>query len=155
MRIRHTALCIVLLMTSVPAMAESPVLHLQPPPNVRSAVQDEYDSLDAELQKLQESLPAKKNELDQLRRKWTRMKGRTPAPKEIAEFEKKLAKGQVSATDNPYVNKSSLGAPGLAREAYYKKLDEIKTDEALVGEIRKKLDALSLKAGRVEVPMKR
>jgi hypothetical protein len=118
-------------------------------------VQDEYDALDAELQKLQGSLPAKKNELDQLRRKWTKMKGRTPTPEEIAEFEKKLAKGQVSVKDNPYVNRSPLGAPGRAREAYYKKLDEIRADEARIGEIRKKLEALSLKAGRAEVPTAR
>src|SRR6266571_4519781 len=89
----------------------------------------QYDSVAQELKTLQEELAVKKTELAQLRHKWTINKGRTPTEKELKEFEEKRAKGEAKTEDNPYVNKSSLSSPGRWREAYYKKLDEIKKDE--------------------------
>jgi hypothetical protein len=97
-------------------------------------------NLGRELQKLQDGLPAKRMELDQLRRKWTKMKGRTPTPKEIAEFEQKKAKGPVSFADNPYLNKNPLGTPGRARETYFRKLDEVRQDEERIDRLRKELN---------------
>lgn len=102
--------------------------------------------LGQELQKLQDGLPAKQKDLEMLRRKWTVSKGRTPTEKEKEDFEKKRAKGEVS--DNPYINKNPLGAPGLDREAYFRKLEDVRKDEARIAQLRKELDSLNRKSYR-------
>lgn len=102
----------------------------------------ERAKLETELQHLLDGLPGKRTELGNLRRKWIGLKGRTPTPKEIAEFEKKKAKGPVSFADNPYYNKNPLGAPGRAREAYYRKLADVKKDEERIAEIRNALQSM-------------
>jgi hypothetical protein len=120
---------------SVPALSPSS-------PIEQNALEARRAELGRDLQKLQDGLPAKRTELEQLRRKWTVIKGRTPSAEEIAEFEKKRAKGEAGEKDNPYINRNPLSTPGPAREAYFRKLDEIRTDEALVSQLRKELDAL-------------
>jgi hypothetical protein len=112
----------------------------------RSALRVEYDALTRELKKIQDALPGKKDELAQLHHKWMILKGKTPTPDEIAAFEKKRAQGAVSVEDNPYVNKNPLTSPGLGREAYYKKLEEIRQDEERVSRIRQMLGSLEREA---------
>jgi hypothetical protein len=102
---------------------------------------DKSDLADAqvELKALKESLPLKKKELARLHHKWTVAKGRVPTPEEIKDFEKKRAKGKVSFDDNPYVNKKPLSSPGLARQAYFKKLEEVRRDEERVRRLEQEL----------------
>jgi hypothetical protein len=102
--------------------------------------QPKYDNIARELKILQEGLVVKKVELAKLRRKWTVSKGRIPTDEELKEFEKKRAKGDVKTDDNPYVNKSPLGSSGRWREAYYKKLEEIKKDEEQAARLERELD---------------
>lgn len=135
------------------------------------ARQAERDRLGKELQKLQEKLAAMEGELERLRRKSIFAKGRspsrkeieeyekkrakgpvsdndnpyirrTPTPKEIEEYEKKRAKGPVSDNDNPYLIKGPFGTPGLARETYYKKLDEFRMVEQQIDGLRKEINIL-------------
>ena len=110
-------------------------------PLKQSALESQRADLGRELQKLQDSLPAKKKELALLRRKWTMVKGRVPSAEEIAAFEKKRAQGKAGEKDNPYVNRNPLSMPGPAREAYYRKLDEVRQDEERIARLRKELDA--------------
>jgi len=91
--------------------------------------------LSAELQAIKQALPAKKQELARLYRKWSVAKGRTPTAKEVEEFEKKRAKGKATFEDNPYINKNPLSTPGVARLAYHKKLEEVKKDEARIRQL--------------------
>ena len=107
--------------------------------NERSA---KYDGVSRELKTLEEGLAVMKGELARLRRKWTVTKGRTPTDDELKEFEKKRAKGEVKSEDNPFVNRNALGTPGRWREAYYKKLEEIRKDEERVVLLERELDGL-------------
>lgn len=116
------------------------------------AFRGEYGALTRELKKLQDTLPGKKEELTQLHRKWTILKGKTPTPDEIAAFEKKRAQGAVSVEDNPYVNKNPLTSPGLGREAYYKKVEEIRQDEERIGRIQQRLGSLEREANMTGEP---
>lgn len=50
---------------------------------------------------LQDELSVKMEELVRLRRRWSASKGRIPTREEIEEFEKKRAKGEAKAEDNP------------------------------------------------------
>ncbi|HBG04625.1 MAG: hypothetical protein A2075_06925 [Geobacteraceae bacterium GWC2_58_44] len=103
------------------------------------AKQEKHARLSRELQAIRQALPAKKQELARLYRKWSVAKGRTPTEEEIKEFEKKRAKGEATFEDNPYINKNALSTPGPARQAYYKKLAEIKKDEERVRQLEKEL----------------
>ena len=156
---------------SAPPPAVSAPSRAPSSPVEQSARKAQRADLGRERQKLQDSLATKRKELDQLRRKWTVAKGRTPAPKEIEEFEKKRAKGLVTDKDNPYIRRTPtpkeieefekkrakgpvsdkdnpyiiqgpFGMPGLAREAYYRKLDEVRQHEERIDRLRKELDAL-------------
>ena len=88
-----------------------------------------------ELQSIKQALPAKKQELARLYRKWSIAKGRTPTAKEVEEFEKKRAKGKATFEDNPYINKNPLSTPGVARLAYHKKLEEVRKDEERIRQL--------------------
>jgi hypothetical protein len=92
-----------------------------------------------ELQALRQELPAKKQELTRLHRKWLVAKGRTPTEKEKKEFDEKLAKGEATLEDNPFINKNPLSNPVPARVAYYKKLEEIKRDEGRIRQLEMEL----------------
>jgi hypothetical protein len=89
-----------------------------------------------ELQQLEQGLPAKYKELAYLHRKWVIAKGRVPTAAELKKFQEKQAKGVATPADNPYVNRSALSSPGRHRAAYYKKLAEIKADEARIAQLR-------------------
>ena len=101
-----------------------------------------YEGVAQELKTLREGLAAKKTELAQLRHKWTVTKGRVPTEKELKEFEKKKAKGEAKPEDNPYYNKSPLSSPGRWREAYYKKLEEVRKDEERAATLERELEGL-------------
>lgn len=105
------------------------------PPNEQKAT----PSSGSELQTLEEGLPAKYAELAQLHRKWVLAKGRVPTAAEIKTFQEKLAKGKATAADNPYINKNALNSVGRSRAAYFKKLAEIKADEARIAQLRQEL----------------
>lgn len=92
-----------------------------------------------ELQTLKRELPGKKRELAKLHRKWLVTKGRTPTKEEVKSFEEKFAKGEATLDDNPFVNKSRLSNSSPARTAYYKKLEEVKKDEARIGQLEREL----------------
>lgn len=126
--------------TTAPAAAAQAVQGAAPSPasNVASAGQA---GISAELQGLREGLEAKRKELDRLHHKWSVAKGRTPSKDEVEEFEKKRAKGKATYKDNPYVNKKPLSSPAPARNAYYKKLDEIRNDEERVRQLELELKA--------------
>lgn len=111
-----------------------------------------FTTLREERAVIEESLPKKREELNRLHRRWVISMGRNPSQKELEDFAEKQAEGPVSVEDNPYVNKSRLGAPGRNREAYYAKLQEIRGDEARIEEINKQLEDLELEAGRAGVP---
>jgi len=107
-----------------------------------NAGQAKYERLSSELQQLEAGLPAKKEELARLHRKWVVAKGRMPTAKELKAFEEKSAKGAVKVEDNPYVNKSALSTPGRHRMAYFQKLNEIKADEERIAILRNEINAL-------------
>jgi hypothetical protein len=107
-----------------------------------SAANAESAKLAGELKKLEEGLPAKKEELARLRRKWVVVKGRTPTAKELEAFEKKRVEGEAAIEDNPFVNKSPLSSPGRYRVAYYRKLEEIRRDEMRIEQLRNEIKAL-------------
>jgi Tfp pilus assembly protein FimV len=109
--------------------------------NVREGTSRHQD-LAQRLKELQDALSAKEAELARLRHRWVVLKGRTPSAEEIKEFEKKRAKGEAKAEDNPYSNKSPLGAPGSARVAYYAKLSEIRKDKEAIARLQQELAAL-------------
>ncbi len=98
--------------------------------------------LEEELKRLKDALALKKEELARLQHKWVVSKGRTPTAKEIAEFEKKRAKGKATYADNPYVNKNPLSSTIPARVAYRNKLEEVQKDEARVAQLEQELQAL-------------
>lgn len=110
-----------------------------------SASQIESDRLTEELKKLQEGLLVKRKEAARLHRKWVVAKGRMPTKDELADFEKKRAKGEVPIGDNPFVNKSPLSSPGLYRQAYYLKVEEIRHDEEQVVHLQDAINALNKK----------
>ncbi len=97
--------------------------------------------LNRELGTLEEGLPVKKKELAEIHRKWLVSKGRTPTKKELEEFEKKRKKGEAKFKDNPFINKNPLSSPGRNREAYYKKLTEIRQDEKRIEELKAALSS--------------
>jgi hypothetical protein len=99
----------------------------------------EQAKLGGELQTLRRELPAKKQELARLHRKWLVAKGRTPTEKEIKEFEEKRAKGEAKLEDNPFINKNPLSNPVPARVAYYKKLEEVQRDEGRIRQLETEL----------------
>ena len=99
-------------------------------------------ALAQELKLLQDGLAVKEAELATLRHKWTVSKGRTPTKEEIAEFEKKRAKGAVKVEDNPYINKSALSTPARKRAAYHAELDAIAKDKAAIALLEQEIAAL-------------
>lgn len=105
--------------------------------------QSRYARLSEELRQIEAGLSVKREELARLRRKWVAVKGRTPTTKEIKKYEQKLAEGKARVEDNPYMNKSPLSSPGPYREAYYRKLNEIREDEERVAALREKLAVFS------------
>jgi hypothetical protein len=107
-----------------------------------SARLTESGRLAEELKKLQDGLPVKKKELARLHRKWVVVKGRMPTADELEEFGEKQADGEVKIEDNPYVNNNPLSSPGRHREAYYKKLYEIRHDEERIATVQERLNAL-------------
>jgi len=102
----------------------------------------ESDRLAGELKKLEDGLASKNEELGRLRRKWVVVKGRTPTDAELEKYEKKRVKGDATVADNPYVNKSPLSSPGRYREAYYRKLEEIRRDEERIAQLRNEISSL-------------
>ena len=98
-----------------------------------------------ELKALQESLAVKKKELARLHHKWTVAKGRVPSKEELKEFEEKRAKGKATMEDNPYINKKPLSSPGLSRQAYYQKLEEVRQDEAWLRQLGQDLTSRGLR----------
>ena len=92
-----------------------------------------------ELQILKQELPGKERELAKLHRKWLVTKGRTPTKEEVETFEEKVAKGEATPDDNPFVNKRRLSNSSPARAAYFKKLEEIRKDEARIGQLEREL----------------
>jgi hypothetical protein len=128
-----------------PAMPPSPTPTPPPPAPADTTGEDSIRAarvrLGEELQKLRDGLPVKREELERLRRKWVTRKGRTPTAEEIKIFNEKKAAGEAKEEDNPFFNKNPLSSPGIQREAYYKKLEEIRSDEARILALQKELDA--------------
>ncbi|WP_298439692.1 hypothetical protein [Geobacter sp.] len=100
-------------------------------------------SLVLELKALREGVAAKQAELAKLRHKWMVSKGRTPTEEEVKEFEKKRARGEATAEDNPYVNRNPLSSPARWRAAYYEKLAEIKKEKERAALLEQELGALA------------
>jgi hypothetical protein len=141
---RTIKLCIAVLAfsTSVAAWANaenSPISETR----TENAAQAENDRLSSELTQLEAGLPAKKEELARLHRKWVVAKGRMPTKEELKKFEEKQAKGEVKVEDNPYVNKSPLSTPGRYREAYFKLRNEIRADEERIALLRNQINTVS------------
>ena len=101
---------------------------------------EERAKLTRELQAIKQDLPAKKQELVRLHRKWLVAKGRTPTENEKKAYEKKVASGKATFQDNPYINRNPLGNPAPARIAYYKKLEEVKRDEERIRQLERELN---------------
>lgn len=97
-------------------------------------------NLREELAKLTEELPAKRDKLQFLRRRWVISMGRTPKS------------GESLQDLDSYVNKSALSTPGKDREAYYSMKDEIERDEARIKQIGQELADLELHATKAGVP---
>lgn len=97
-------------------------------------------NLRQELAKLTEELPAKRDKLQFLRRRWVISMGRTPKSGESVE------------DIDSYVNKSALSTPGKDREAYYSMKNEIERDEARIKQIEQELADLELQATKAGVP---
>lgn len=97
-------------------------------------------NLRQELAKLTEELPAKRDKLQFLRRRWVISMGRTPKTGESVE------------DLDSYVNKSALSTPGKDREAYYSMKNEIERDEARIKQIEQELADLELQATKAGVP---
>ena len=104
-----------------------------PPPDRKAA-------LAAQLNKVRAELAVEKKELARLRHRWMVKKGRTPTLEEAKSFQKLLAEGKTTERNNPYLAKSPLSAPGSARAAYYKKLEEVQKDEALERRLEQELE---------------
>jgi len=97
----------------------------------------------AELRQIRDRLVTKMKELDRLQHKWNVAKGRTPTLEEAKEFQKRLAEGKATDKDNPYINKNSaLTWSAPARAAYYKKLGEVRQDQARAHQLEQELEAL-------------
>ncbi|QWV98420.1 DUF4124 domain-containing protein [Geomonas nitrogeniifigens] len=97
----------------------------------------------AELAQARSGLEGKKQELQKLHHKWMVTKGRTPTPDEAREFQKQLAEGKTTDEKNPYVSKNrALSSSSAARAAYYKKLEEVREDDARVQRLERELEAL-------------
>jgi hypothetical protein len=128
--------------TSTEAQSEQPGSANPIAASESTGTNTQYQSLAQELKTLQDGLVVKQAELAKLRHKWTVSKGRTPTGQEVKDFEAKRAKGEATAEDNPYVNKSPLSSPVRARAAYYVKLAEIKKDRERVGRLQQEIGAL-------------
>lgn len=135
---------------AMPAVSTAPPTDLSAKPTVHSM---EYARLSRELETLQEELPNKKKELARLHHKWTVAKGRVPTPEELKDFEKKQAKGKAAFEDNPYINKKPLSTPGLARQAYYKKSEDIRNDEDRIRQLQKDLQQLRMGVNATGAPV--
>lgn len=119
--------------------AETTATAADPPAAPTATQEGPRAKLAHELEALKDGLPAKKKELARLYHKWMVAKGRTPTEKELKEFEEKRAKGEATYEDNPYVNKKPLSNPAPARVAYYRKLEEVKKDEARIEQLEREL----------------
>lgn len=103
---------------------------------------DKSAKVASELRQVRESLADKRKELARLLHKWNVARGRTPTLEEAKEFQKRLAEGKATDKDNPYINRNSLSSSGRARAAYYKKLDEVRQDQAHARRLEQELEAL-------------
>ncbi|WP_224983211.1 DUF4124 domain-containing protein [Geomonas agri] len=101
------------------------------------------ERLSGELAKIRGGLQGKKQELQKLHHRWMVLKGRTPSLEEAKKFQKELAEGKARDAKNPYVTKNSaLSMAGAARAAYFKKLEDVRSDEARVQNLERELEAL-------------
>lgn len=141
-RIFGILLVSLVLSTAVAARADSgsPAI---PASSEANGVPAEYARLAEELNQLEAGLPAKREELARLRRKWVVVKGRMPSAEELKKYKDKQAKGKATVEDNPYMNKSPLSSPGLYREAYFNKLNEIRGDEARIARLKDELAGMN------------
>lgn len=99
--------------------------------------------LAAELRQIRDRQVTRMKELDRLQHKWNVAKGRTPTLEEAKEYQKRLAEGKATDKDNPYINKNSaLSSSAPARAAYYKKLGEVREDQARARQLEQELEAL-------------
>lgn len=142
MRIFRILLVSLALSTAVTARADtgSPAA---PASSEAKAQPAEYARLAEELNLLEAGLPAKREELARLRRKWVVVKGRMPSAEELKEYKEKQSEGEATVEDNPYMNKSPLSSPGLYRAAYFNKLDEIRSDEARISRLKDELAGMN------------
>jgi hypothetical protein len=115
-----------------------------PPPAaaVRNAADNGYETLASELRTLEAALPDKKKELVRLRHRWVVGKGRMPNAEEVKKFEEKQAEGKATYKDNPYVNNNPLSTPGMKRQAYLRKVEEIRRDEERIEKLREEMKRL-------------
>lgn len=97
-----------------------------------------FAALRTEIKSLQDGLPAKREELAQLRRRWVISMGRTPSAGETES--------------GRFTTRSALSTPGRHREAYFARLAEVEQDEARIAELEKQLAALEVEASRAGVP---
>ncbi|MBJ6750516.1 DUF4124 domain-containing protein [Geomonas anaerohicana] len=101
------------------------------------------ERLGAELAQVRGGLQGKKQELQRLHHRWMVLKGRTPSVDEAKKFQKELAEGKTTDEKNPYVTKNrALSMSGAARSAYFKKLEEVRGDEARVQHLERELEAI-------------
>ncbi len=103
-----------------------------------------YADIRREIGKLQGDLPAKREDLTQLHRKWVISKGRTPKPDDPKPDTYFTKDGTGT---NP------LNAPGRRRVAYFEKKAEIEKDQARIEELEGQLKALDSEAASAGVPM--
>jgi uncharacterized protein DUF4124 len=101
--------------------------------------QNRYATLDKELSQLRDGVPAKRDELARLRRRWVISMGKTP-------------------TDNldapgSFSTQSALSTPGRHRAAYFAKKAEIESDEARIADLESQLQKLKDEANRFGVPV--
>jgi hypothetical protein len=99
-----------------------------------------FKTIRDELKRLRAKLPAKKEVLPQLHRRWVISMGKMP--------------GQGQSADNPnsYITDSSLSTPGQRRIDYYNQKNEIEKDEARISELEQQLAALEARADWFGVP---
>lgn len=99
--------------------------------------------LTAELTQIRSGLEGKKKELQKLHHKWMVLKGRAPSLEEAKEYQKLLAEGKADDARNPYVSKDRVfSTAGAARAAYYKKLVEVREDNARAQQLERELEGL-------------
>ncbi|MBJ6800379.1 DUF4124 domain-containing protein [Geomonas propionica] len=101
------------------------------------------ERLRGELARIRGGLVGKKQELQKLHHKWMVLKGRTPTLEEAKKFQKDLAEGKTTDGNNPYVTKNHVfSTAGAARAAYYKKLVEVREDDAQLQKLERELEAM-------------